>query len=71
MWGAEHRHTNCVVCGKGFMDDCGDSFCSSHCENQHNREHAECEMCGREVGEDNLNSCRICENCEEEDKNEE
>jgi hypothetical protein len=53
------------------MDDCGDSFCSSHCENQYNREHAECEMCGREVGEDNLNSCRICENCEEEDKNEE
>jgi hypothetical protein len=60
------RHTNCVVCHKGFMDDCGDVFCSSSCENIYEREHAKCERCENEFGEDNLNQAGICENCEEE-----
>jgi hypothetical protein len=67
MWGAEWRHTTCAVCGKGFMDDCGDSFCSSHCERQYEKEHEPCTECGNEVGEENLNFNRVCENCEEEE----
>jgi hypothetical protein len=67
MWGAEYRHTTCEVCGKGFMDDCGDVFCSSYCERQYEREHEECEICGREVGEDGLEK-GICENCYEEEE---
>lgn len=67
-WGAEYRHTNCVVCGKSFMDDCGESFCSGVCERQYEYEHATCEKCGNEVGQSNLNNDDICENCEEEEE---
>lgn len=28
------RLVSCVVCGKGFKDDCGDVFCSSKCERE-------------------------------------
>lgn len=62
-----HRYTNCEWCGKRFVDDCGDSFCSSSCENQYEEEHARCERCNSEVGATNLNSDYLCEDCEEED----
>jgi hypothetical protein len=66
-YGVEWRHTSCVVCGKGFMDDCGDSVCSSSCERQYERDYAKCEKCGDEVGEDNLND-GVCETCEEDEE---
>lgn len=64
---AGFRSTTCEVCGKGFMDDCGDSFCSSSCEREYEREHAKCNECGDEVGEENLNFDYKCENCEEDE----
>lgn len=61
------RYILCAQCGKEFRDDCGDVFCSGSCESQYEREHAKCERCDNEVGEDNLNSNNICENCEDEE----
>jgi hypothetical protein len=63
---AGFRSTTCVQCGKGFMDDCGDSFCSSSCEDRYDREHMECDRCGCDVGEDNLVH-GICWKCEEQE----
>lgn len=64
------RIVHCEVCGKGFSDDCGENFCSSSCERKYEDEHAECMVCGDEVGESNLDD-GICDNCldemEEED----
>jgi hypothetical protein len=51
------------------MDDCGDAFCSSSCENRYEREHEECSRCGEEVGEDNLEN-GICWTCEDEENEE-
>lgn len=64
------RHTTCVVCGRGFMDDCGDVFCSGSCEREYEREHQECERCGSECHEDDLTN-GICENCQDELEEEE
>lgn len=61
------RYTICAVCGNRFKDDCGDVFCSGSCENEWEHAHEPCTQCGEEVGEDNLNHDRICENCEEEE----
>lgn len=61
------RYTNCAQCGDRFRDDCGDVFCSGSCEREYEREHAKCERCDVEYGEDDLNSDFICENCEEEE----
>lgn len=58
------RYTDCVVCGSRFKDDCGDSFCSSSCERDYEREHAKCEECDEEVGWDNLTQGGKCEDCE-------
>jgi hypothetical protein len=52
----------CTHCGKRFMSDSGDDFCSSSCEREYEREHVECERCGNEVGEDNLER-GLCEWC--------
>lgn len=60
---------NCEWCGKRFMDDCGDAFCSSSCERQYENEHMECEECGGEVGADNLEN-GLCEDCLEKLKEE-
>jgi hypothetical protein len=50
---------NCEWCGKRFMSDCGDSFCSSSCENAFEKEHEEkCENCGDEVYKDGY--CQDC-----------
>jgi hypothetical protein len=57
---------NCEWCGKRFMSDCGDSFCSSSCERQYERENKECEHCRAAVGVDNLDYRSLCENCVEE-----
>jgi hypothetical protein len=67
---AGFRSETCVQCGKGFMDDCGDSFCSSSCERQWDDEHAECDNCGEECGLDNLNTFGLCEACEDEEDEE-
>jgi hypothetical protein len=61
---AGFRSATCVQCGRGFSDDCGDSFCSSSCERHYEQYHMECSRCGDEVGEDNLNESSICESCE-------
>lgn len=63
-----YRYTQCEQCGKGFKDDCGESFCSSHCEEEYDCEHTACELCGKEVGQANLNSELICEDCEHEEE---
>lgn len=60
-----HRMSICEYCGKRFMDECGDSFCSSRCERQWENEHASCDHCGDEVGEDDLKH-GLCENCQDE-----
>lgn len=57
---------NCEWCGKRFMSDCGDAFCSSSCERAYKNEHAECQHCREEVGGDNLDSRGLCDNCAEE-----
>jgi hypothetical protein len=62
------RHTRCEHCGKGFMDDCGDAFCSASCERQYEQEHMVCNGCYEEVGEENLNEDGYCEECEEEEE---
>jgi hypothetical protein len=59
------RSTTCVQCGGSFMDDCGDSFCSSSCEKEYDRQHEECSRCGCDVGEDNLVD-GICWDCDDE-----
>lgn len=61
-----YRYTRCECCGVRFMDDCGDAFCSSTCEEQWEYEHKCCEQCGEEFGGDFLNENGICENCLEE-----
>jgi hypothetical protein len=68
---AGFRSKTCENCGRYFMDDCNDAFCSSSCENEYNRGHVECERCGYEYHEDDLNSNNICESCEEELEDEE
>lgn len=60
-----HRMEICINCNKRFIDDCGSDFCSSSCENEFERVHAECEQCGDIVGEENLTH-GICDNCIEE-----
>jgi hypothetical protein len=65
MWEHTYRMESCSVCGKGFMSDCGDVFCSSSCEREYEREYAKCERCDDEVGEDNLID-GLCECCQEE-----
>lgn len=35
---AYHRQVTCEYCGTRFMDDCGDSFCSSTCERLYENE---------------------------------
>jgi hypothetical protein len=62
-----YRYTNCEQCGAGFKDDCGDSFCSGHCESEYENDHACCAYCGCEVGQDALNFDDKCEDCEEEE----
>lgn len=61
-----HRYTNCEWCGRRFVDDCGDSFCSSSCTNQYEDYHTECAGCGDEK-EDGEFIDGVCENCREED----
>jgi hypothetical protein len=65
------RHTRCEHCGKGFMDDCGDAFCSASCERAYERENKQCDNCGDEVGADNLNIHDLCERCVEDEQEEE
>lgn len=63
------RSTMCVICGSRFMDDCGDSVCSSSCEREYEREYAPCQECGDEVGEDNLER-GLCNHCIEGEEDE-
>lgn len=62
-----YRYTTCAQCGDRFKDDCGDSFCSSSCEREYEREHVTCERCGNEFHENDLNNFNECENCEDEE----
>lgn len=59
---AGYRPTTCMQCDRTFMDDCGDSFCSDSCEREYENEHAACEDCGEEVGDENLMG-GICSDC--------
>jgi hypothetical protein len=63
-----HRVTRCEQCGHRFIDECGDSFCSSSCEREYEYDHRACEECGEEIGEDNLNALGICEECEDKER---
>lgn len=65
-----YQSYRCPQCGKGVMSDCGGDFCSTSCENAYENDHAECETCGREVGEDSLYQGK-CERCHEYERNEE
>jgi hypothetical protein len=69
---AGFRSTTCVQCGRGFIDDCGDAFCSSSCEREYERENEteECSRCGTECKPDELYK-GLCEYCEEDVKEEE
>jgi hypothetical protein len=60
------RRVECVVCGSRFNDDCGDVFCSSSCEEKHEKYHQECERCGLEQGDDTFPDGKHCENCLDE-----
>jgi hypothetical protein len=66
---AGFRSTTCVQCGRGFMDDCGDAFCSSSCEREYERENEteECSKCGQEFKVDDLYK-GLCEYCEDEEE---
>lgn len=66
-----YRMATCEQCGNRFLDDCGDIFCSSRCEREWDKEHAACENCGDEVGEDNLDMNGNCEPCAEKLEDEE
>lgn len=63
---AGFRSETCIVCGHGFMDDCGDVFCSSSCERTYERENAreKCVKCEDEFHPDELYR-GMCESCEE------
>ena len=61
-----HGFVTCPNCGKNFMSDCGVDYCSSSCETEWEYNHEPCSRCGFEVGEDSLNSDRVCEECEVE-----
>lgn len=61
LWG----YVTCPQCSTRFLSDCGVDFCSSSCESEYDRDHAECECCGKETGEDYLNKNGVCEKCEE------
>lgn len=63
---AGFRSTTCEQCGKRFMDDCGDAFCSPSCENTYNSDHELCGNCGEEYSSDELNVEGLCKDCEEE-----
>jgi hypothetical protein len=56
----------CGNCGKRFMSDSGDEFCSSSCEKEYENEHAECNHCREAVGKDHLDHRGLCENCADE-----
>jgi hypothetical protein len=60
----------CEQCGKRFMSDSGDQFCSNSCERQFESDHAECKHCREQVGESHLSFRGLCESCEEELENE-
>jgi hypothetical protein len=67
---AGFRSKPCEQCGRYFMDDCNDAFCSSSCERRYENEHMACDGCGEEVGDDNLNEAGYCYDCEEEEDSE-
>jgi hypothetical protein len=71
MYDHTHRLVSCIVCGKNFVDDCGDAFCSSSCENAYESENEteECSRCGAECKPDELYK-GLCEYCEEDMKDE-
>jgi hypothetical protein len=63
------RTVDCIVCGRGFRDDCGDSFCSSSCEREYeSNQLQDCNRCGKEVHPDDLEH-GLCEWCNEYETN--
>jgi hypothetical protein len=63
-----HRYTNCEYCGRRFVDDCGDSFCSSSCTNNYEEYHKQCMTCGDEREDNNWDNSDICDSCAEEEE---
>lgn len=60
------RTVYCVVCGRGFSDDCGDAFCSSSCEREYEQEQEqECRECGECYNPEFLSADGNCDRCQE------
>jgi hypothetical protein len=66
-----HRMATCEWCGKRFADDCGDSFCSSSCENSAEEYHKKCEGCGCEQEDVMFPDGCYCGDCLDEMEEEE